>query len=94
MVFLGQHQVQTGQESIPRAALSMGVDGLSLHLSYPLPMECPCSEGATSWDNDPSAEGLLCLLTAALGAALGHCAGLALPKTGCPARSGDRQGLG
>lgn len=39
-------------------------------------------------------EGLLCSLTAALGAALGHCVGPALPEAGCPARRGDRQGLG
>lgn len=40
------------------------------------------------------AEGLLCFPTASLGAAVGHCARLALPAVGCPAGRGDRQGLG
>lgn len=40
------------------------------------------------------AEGPLCSFPAPLGAAVGHCVRLALPAAGCPARRGDRQGLG
>lgn len=42
----------------------------------------------------PLAKGSPYLLTAALGAALGHSVGFALPATCCPAGCGDRQGLG
>lgn len=77
----------------------MGVAGrlvIWLHLPYSFPKACPWLEGAT--DLGVSRGCLLGLKsspsTAAVGAVVGHSAGLALPATRCPAGRGDWQRLG
>lgn len=99
------HSIQMGQKRLPRAALPEGgvygerVLVFWLHFLHYLPQKRPWLEGTSSRGlSDPPASTRLrvssCLLTAALGAAVGHSVGLALPAAGGPAGCGDRQGLG